>query len=100
MKRINMENKKFELNDAQLDDVSGGFLDVLFGYSKEPTPAATERGLTAGLIFDTRRSCIGCGETHYRVKDFHKDDRKVRVVCSGCGSPGYWDYEIFDTWKV
>ena len=73
-----MENKKFELNDAQLDNVSGGLLDSLFGYTEEPTPAAAKRGLTAGLVFDTQRSCISCGETHYRVKDFHKDDRKLR----------------------
>lgn len=95
-----MENKKFELNDAQLDDVSGGFLAGLFGWTSEPTPAAVERGLTAGLVFDTRRTCISCAETKYRVKDFHKDNRKLRVVCSGCGNSGYWDYEIFDTWKL
>lgn len=95
-----MENKKFELKDAQLDDVSGGFLDGLFGYTEEPSPAAAARGLAVGLTFDTRRSCISCGETRYRVKDFHKDNKKVRVVCSGCGSLGYWDYEIYDTWKV
>lgn len=95
-----MENKKFELKDAQLDDVSGGFLDGLFGYTEEPPPAAATRGLAVGLTFDTRRSCINCGETRYRVKDFHKDNKKVRVVCSGCGSLGYWDYEIYDTWKV
>lgn len=96
-----MENKnQFELNDAQLDDVAGGLLDGLFGWTSEPTSEAEARGLVAGMIFDTRRSCLSCGSTHYCVKDFHKDDRKVRVVCSGCGSPGYWDYEIYDTWKV
>lgn len=89
-----------EIKEEGLERVSGGLLDGLFGWTSEPTYEAEARGLSAGMIFDTRRSCIGCGETHYRVKDFHKDDRKVRVVCSGCGSPGYWDYEIYDTWKV
>ena len=46
------------------------------------------------------RSCISCGEIRYRVKDFHKDNRKVRMVCSSCESLGYWDYEIYDIWKV
>ena len=96
-----MENKKsWELNDAQLNDVSGGLLDGLLGWTSEPTAEAQARGLSAGMIFDTRRSCLSCGATHYRVKDFHQDGGKFRVVCSGCGSLGYWDYEIFDTWKV
>ena len=73
---------------------------VAFWMDLRTYPRSGRAWLTAGLVFDTRRSCISCGETHYRVKDFHKDDRKVRVVCNGCGSPGYWDYEICDTWKV
>ena len=97
-----MENeKKFELTDDSMDAVSGGgVLDSLFGYTEEPTAQAAARGLTAGTVFNTRRSCVSCGETHYRVKDFHNDDKKLRVACSGCGSPGYWDYEIYDTWKT
>ena len=89
----------FELNDEQLDTVSGGFLGGLFGYSEEPTPEATARGLTVGMEFDTNRSCMTCGSTHYRVKDFNKDDKKFRVACSSCGNLGYWDYEVYDSWK-
>ena len=96
-----MENKKMlELNDDTLDSVSGGFLGFLRGCTEDPTPAAVARGLTAGMEFDTKRSCMTCGSTRYRVKDFYKDDSNLRVVCCGCGSLGHWHYDILDTWKV
>ena len=43
-----MEHKKsWELNDAQLGDVSGGLLDGLLGWTSEPTAEAQARGLVA-----------------------------------------------------
>lgn len=96
-----MENKRLDvLGEDELSAVSGGFLGFLSGCTEEPTPAAASRGLTAGMEFDTKRSCVTCGSTRYRVKDFYKDDSNLRVACCGCGSLGYWHYEILDAWWV
>lgn len=94
-----MEKKNFELNDDALDEVAGGLFEGLFGYSQEPSPEAAALGLSAGMVFNTRRNCLTCGSTRYRVKDFHQNNKKFRVECAGCGSQGYWDYETYTLHK-
>ena len=94
------EKKRFELNDEELDDVTGGLLGFLGGYSTSPTPAAQQRGLVAGMEFNNTQSCLTCGSKRYRVRDFHDNDSKMRVSCCGCGAVGYWDYSIYDVRKI
>ena len=93
-------NKKFAINDDELDNVAGGveeFTDPDF--TLDPPPKAAARGLVYGQIVELTEPSFfcDCGCSRFKITGFYKNADNTDNVCVNCGAGFSFGYSIYDT---